>query len=342
MSCPRLIVELPKVELHLHIEGTLEPQMMWDLANKHRITLPFESVDAIAKAYQFSDLQSFLDLYYQGADVLRDEDDFYALMWAYFLRCKADNVVHTEVMFDPQTHTARGIPYSVFMNGFKRAITQAKNELGISCYLILSFLRHLSEEDAFQTLEQASPYYSDIMAVGLDSAEQGNPPTKFTKVFEKARALGFKCVAHAGEEGPPSYVWQALTYLKVDRIDHGVRSLEDNKLMAYLRQHKIPLTVCPLSNLKLKVINDMSEHPILFLLKEGLVVTVNADDPSYFGGYMNDNLLALEQSLGMLPNQLVALIKNSFTGSFLPDADKVKWLNKIDHVVERQSALAAL
>lgn len=338
MSCSRLIANLPKVELHLHIEGTLEPQMMWDLANKHQIALPFESVDAITQAYQFDDLQSFLDLYYQGADVLRDEDDFYALMWAYFVRCKADNVVHTEVMFDPQTHTARGIPYSVFMSGFKRAITQAKEQLGISCYLILSFLRHLSEADAFETLEQARPHYQDITAIGLDSAEQGNPPTKFTRVFDKARALGFKCVAHAGEEGPASYVWQALTYLKVDRIDHGVRSLEDNKLMAYLSQHQIPLTVCPLSNLKLKVIKDMSEHPILFLLKEGLLVTVNADDPSYFGGYMNDNLIALENSLGMNSQQLVTLVKNSFIGSFLPEPEKAQWLEEIDKMAAHAEA----
>ena len=332
MSCSKLINGLPKAELHLHIEGTLEPQMMWDLANKHKITLPFKNVEAIAQAYQFNNLQSFLDLYYQGADVLRDEEDFYALMWAYFLRCKNDNVVHTEIMFDPQTHTARGIPYSVFMNGFRRAIAQAKAELNISCYLILSFLRHLSEIEAFATLEQARSYYSDITAIGLDSAELGNPPTKFTAVFEKARALGFKCVAHAGEEGPPAYVWQALTDLKVDRIDHGVRSLEDAKLITYLRQHKVPLTVCPLSNLKLKVVSDMNQHPILLLLKEEVIVTVNADDPSYFGGYMNANLTAVEQSLGMQNEQLIRLIKNSFRGSFLPEAEKISWLNKIDQL----------
>ena len=330
MSSGSLLDALPKAELHLHIEGTLEPQMMWDLAQKHQVTLPFDSVEAIAAAYQFDDLQSFLDLYYQGADVLRDEDDFCALMWAYFLRCKNDNVVHTEIMFDPQTHTQRGIAYSVFMNGFKKAIARANQELGITCCLILSFLRHLSEQDAFDTLEQARPYYDDITAVGLDSSELGNPPSKFTRVFEKARSLGFKCVAHAGEEGPPDYVWQALTHLNVERIDHGVRSLEHNKLMAYLRQHKIPLTICPLSNLKLKVINDMSEHPILFLLEEGLVVTVNADDPSYFGGYLNDNYATLSKSLRMSDEQLIQLVKNSFIASFLPDNAKQKWLETID------------
>lgn len=330
MTIQALIAALPKVELHLHIEGTLEPQMMWDLAQKHQIALPYDSVDAIAQAYQFSDLQSFLDLYYQGADVLRDEDDFFALMWAYLLRCKEDNVVHTEIMFDPQTHTHRGVGFDVFMPGFIKAIARAKEELGISVYLIMSYLRHLSEDDALQTLEQAENYYSHITAVGLDSSEVGNPPEKFTRVFERSRALGFKCVAHAGEEGPPEYIWSALDVLKVDRIDHGVRSAEDPKLMSRLIESKMPLTVCPLSNLKLCVVDDMAQHNILSLLDAGVTATVNSDDPSYFGGYMNDNFHALEQALGMNETQLKQLAKNSFAASFLSLSEKQKWIDIID------------
>ncbi|GLR70262.1 adenosine deaminase [Agaribacter marinus] len=336
MADIKLLASLPKAELHLHIEGTLEPTLMWALAKKHGITLPYNSVDDIAKAYQFDDLQSFLDLYYQGANVLRDEDDFFQLMWAYLLRCKEDNVVHTEMMIDPQTHTSRGIGFDVFMTGFTRAIEKAKNELGISCYLILSFLRHLSEEDAIETLAQANDYYEDFIAVGLDSSELGNPPEKFVNVFEQARALGFKCVAHAGEEGPPEYVWQALELLKVDRIDHGVRSAEDPKLMTHLAAQKIPLTVCPQSNLKLRVVNDMAEHNILKLLDEGLLVTVNSDDPSYFGGYMNDNFVALNDALSMSDAQMIKLAKHSFDGSFLPETIKQQWLSHIDDVVSNR------
>ena len=330
MTIQALIAALPIVELHLHIEGTLEPQMMWDLAQKHQIALPYDSVDAIAQAYQFSDLQSFLDLYYQGADVLRDEDDFFALMWAYLLRCKEDNVVHTEIMFDPQTHTHRGVGFDVFMPGFIKAIARAKEELGISVYLIMSYLRHLSEDDALQTLEQAENYYSHITAVGLDSSEVGNPPEKFTRVFERSRALGFKCVAHAGEEGPPEYIWSALDVLKVDRIDHGVRSAEDPTLMSRLIESNMPLTVCPLSNLKLCVVDDMAHHNILSLLDAGVTATVNSDDPSYFGGYMNDNFHALEQALGMNETQLKQLAKNSFAASFLSLSEKQKWIDIID------------
>jgi adenosine deaminase len=302
---------------------------MWDLAKKHGIHLPFANAKAIADAYEFDSLQSFLDLYYQGADVLRDEDDFFALMWAYLLKCKAQNIVHTEIMFDPQTHTERGIDYAVFMSGFARAIDKAKAELNISVYLILSFLRHLSEESAFETLEQAKPYYSMITAIGLDSSELGNPPAKFQQVFAKAKSLGFKLVAHAGEEGPPSYVWEALKLLKVDRIDHGVRSIEDPELMAHLKRHKIPLTVCPLSNLKLCVVNDMSEHNILELLDEGLMVTVNSDDPSYFGGYLNQNYVAIADKLPLTQASLLQLVRNSVTASFLPDQDKAELLLKI-------------
>lgn len=331
----QLVRALPKAELHLHIEGSLEPQLMWDLAQKHDIALPFSSVEAIQAAYQFDDLQSFLDLYYQGADVLRDEDDFFELMWAYLRKCHEQNVVHTEVMFDPQTHTERGIGYAVFMAGFARAIEKAKVELGISVYLILSFLRHLSEQSAIETLLQASPYYSMISAVGLDSSELGNPPSKFQRVFEQAKGLGFKLVAHAGEEGPPDYVWEAIRLLKVDRIDHGVRSSEDPALMAYLLAHKIPLTVCPLSNLQLCVVNDLAQHNILELLNDGLMVTVNSDDPSYFGGYLQENFEAIAEKLPVSEKAIVQLISNSFSASFLPETQKQKWLNRIKQLADK-------
>ncbi len=324
-----LIYTLPKAELHVHIEGTLEPQLMWDLAQKHDVILPFDNVASIAAAYEFDNLQSFLDLYYQGANVLLDEDDFYQLMWAYLTKCAEQHVVHTEIMFDPQTHTERGIDFSVFMVGFARAIEQAKAQLGISVYLIMSFLRHLDEASAIDTLVAAKPYYSMIKAVGLDSSELGNPPEKFKKVFAQAKALGFKLVAHAGEEGPPEYIWQALQILNVDRIDHGVRSQEDPVLMEYLRDKQIPLTVCPLSNVKLCVVDDLVEHNILALSAQGLLVTVNSDDPSYFGGYMNENFIALLDKLNLTRAEIVQLISNSLQASFLPEADKREWIEKI-------------
>jgi adenosine deaminase len=324
-----LIHTLPKAELHVHIEGTLEPQLMWDLAQKHDVILPYDNVASIAAAYEFDNLQSFLDLYYQGANVLLDEDDFYQLMWAYLSKCAEQNVVHTEIMFDPQTHTQRGIEYSVFMAGFARAIEQAKVQYGISVYLILSFLRHCDEASAIETLVAAKPYYSMIKAVGLDSSELGNPPEKFTKVFAQAKTLGFKLVAHAGEEGPPEYIWQALQILNVDRIDHGVRSQEDPVLMDYLRDKQIPLTVCPLSNVKLCVVDDLLEHNILALLAQGLLVTVNSDDPSYFGGYINENFIALLDKLNLTRAEIVQLISNSLQASFLPEADKREWIEKI-------------
>jgi adenosine deaminase len=330
----QLIQQLPKAELHLHIEGTLEPELMWSLAKKHNIVLPFSSVEDIQKAYQFNNLQSFLDLYYQGADVLRDEDDFFELMWAYLCKCNEQNIVHTEIMFDPQTHTQRGITYDVFMPGFAKAIDKAKIELGISVYLILSFLRHLSEDSAIATLQEARPYYSMLTAVGLDSAELNNPPSKFERVFASAASLGFKLVAHAGEEGPPEYVWEAINLLKVDRIDHGVRSIEDPKLMAYLKQHQVPLTVCPLSNLKLCVVDDMSEHNIVGLLNDGLRVMVNSDDPSYFGGYLNENFYALVDKLSLSEQEIVKLISNSISASFLPEQQKQEWLTCIQHICQ--------
>ena len=324
-SLKELIQALPKAELHVHIEGTLEPQLMWDLAQKHHIPLPFANVEAITAAYEFDNLQSFLDLYYQGANVLLDEDDFYQLMWAYLSKCAEQNVVHTEIMFDPQTHTQRGIDYPVFMAGFARAIAQAKTRYGISVYLILSFLRHLDEASAIETLAAAKPYYSMIKAVGLDSSELGNPPEKFTQVFAQAKALGFKLVAHAGEEGPPAYIWGALNDLHVDRIDHGVRSQEDPVLMEYLRDKQIPLTVCPLSNVKLCVVDDLAEHNILSLLEQGLLVTVNSDDPSYFGGYMNENFIGLNDTLSLTETTVKQLVANSFTASFLSETEKQTW-----------------
>ncbi len=328
MSLSALIARLPKAELHLHIEGSLTPQRMWMLANKHGISLPFASVDDIAAAYQFEDLQSFLDLYYQGADVLREDEDFYLLMQDYLQACQRDNIVHTEIMFDPQTHTQRGVGFEVFMPGFLRAINEARNA-GISVKLIMSFLRHLSEDNAFATLEAATPYYDVIDAVGLDSSELGHPPEKFERVFAKARDIGFKCVAHAGEEGPPDYIWQAINLLNVDRIDHGVRCQEDEDLMQLLIARQIPLTVCPLSNLKLCVVDNMAQHNILDLLDKGLLVTVNADDPTYFGGFLNDNFEALDEALGLSEKQLRQLVANSFTASFMEDTEKQRWIDTV-------------
>ncbi|MEP1382651.1 MAG: adenosine deaminase [Paraglaciecola sp.] len=324
------VLTQPKVELHLHIEGSLEPELMMELAVKHGVKLPYQSINEVKEAYNFQDLQSFLDLYYFGASVLIDEDDFYQLMWRYLCQCKADNVVHAEIMFDPQTHTERGIDFSVFMAGFKRAINQAKQEWGQSCLLIMSFLRHLSEESAIETLNAATPYLSDITAVGLDSAEMGNPPEKFSTVFEMAKKLGLKRVAHAGEEGPPAYIWGALKTLDVHRIDHGVRSIEDPDLITFLVNSQHPLTVCPLSNTKLKVFEHMHQHNILTLLDLGLLVTVNADDPSYFGGYLNDNYHVLIDHLPINKEQLLALLKNGFKASFLPEEDIKSWMLKLD------------
>lgn len=329
MSLTPLLNALPKAELHLHIEGTLSPALMWELADKHQVSLPYKSESEIVAAYQFDSLQSFLDLYYQGADVLRDEDDFYRLMWEYLKSCHQQRIVHTEVMFDPQTHTGRGIGFDIFMPGLLRAARDAKQEWGISCYFICSFLRHLSEQAAFETLDAAAPWYADITAFGLDSSELGHPPEKFARVFERVKALGFSIVAHAGEEGPPEYIWQAIELLQVDRIDHGVRCQEDPRLLALIKARQLPLTVCPLSNLKLCVYDDLANHNILALLEEGLLVTVNSDDPTYFGGFLNDNFIALEQALNMNEQQLRQLIVNGFKASFLPAADKQYWIDQV-------------
>jgi len=302
---------LPKAELHLHLEGSLEPELLFSLAERNKIALPWSDVDALRSAYAFGNLQEFLDLYYRGADVLRTEQDFYDLTWAYLQKCEEQNVVHTEPFFDPQTHTDRGVPFEVAMRGISDALADGRELLGISSGLILSFLRHLPEEAAFKTLEQAMPFRDAFFAVGLDSSEVGHPPSKFERVFAKARAEGFLAVAHAGEEGPPEYVWEALDLLKVSRIDHGVRAAEDPRLIARLIEEQIPLTVCPLSNTKLRVFDDMSQHNILELLEQGVKVTVNSDDPAYFGGYVTENFMALHDSLGMTEQQARRLVQNS-------------------------------
>lgn len=329
MNQLELIRALPKAELHVHIEGTFEPELMFAIAQRNNIAIPYQSVEEVKEAYNFHNLQSFLDIYYAGANVLVHEQDFYDLAWAYFEKCAEDQVVHTEMFFDPQTHTDRGIAFATVINGLQRACDDAQSKLGISSRLIMCFLRHLSEEAAFVTLEQALPYKEQIIAVGLDSSEVGHPPAKFARVFAKAREYGFLVVAHAGEEGPPEYIWEALDLLKVNRIDHGVRSEEDPALMQRLIQNEMPLTVCPLSNLKLCVVQDMRQHNIRRLLQQGVKVTVNSDDPSYFGGYMNDNFIAITEALDLNADELKQLAINSFEASFLPAAQKQAWIEKI-------------
>ena len=312
-----LIQKLPKAELHLHIEGTLEPELMFKLAKKNNINISYKTIEEVKNAYNFTSLQSFLDIYYAGANVLIQEQDFFDLTWEYLLKCKEQNIVHTEIMFDPQTHTSRGIEFKTVINGITKAMHKAKKELDISSFLIMSFLRHLSKEEAFKTLKEANSFKDKIIAVGLDSSEIGNPPSKFQEVFEEAKKEGYKLVAHAGEEGDCSYIWEALDLLHVQRVDHGIRCDEDKKLVNYLKEKKIPLTVCPLSNVKLKAVKDMKHHNILKLLKEGLQVTVNSDDPAYFGGYLNENYEALAESLCMSEEDVTQLVANSFKASFL-------------------------
>jgi adenosine deaminase len=313
---------LPKIELHLHIEGSLEPELMFELARRNKIDIPFKSADEVRAAYEFSNLQSFLDIYYQGANVLVEEQDFFDLCWAYLLRCKQDNVQHTEIFFDPQTHTDRGIAFDTVIAGLHRALEQGNSELGISSELILCFLRHLDEESAFATLQQALPYRDRIIAVGLDSAEAGNPPEKFQRVFAAALEAGFKTVAHAGEEGPASYIRDAISLLGVSRIDHGVRCVEDPQLVQQLVASRMPLTVCPLSNVKLRVFEDMQQHNIVELLRQGLCVTVNSDDPAYFGGYMNDNFLALAAAHSLSRAEIARFSQNAIEASFADNARK--------------------
>ncbi len=331
------IAELPKAELHLHIEGSLEPEMMFELARRNGVALPYASVEALRAAYDFSDLQSFLDLYYAGAAVLKTERDFYDLTAAYVRRARADGVRHAEIFFDPQTHTARAVPMAALFAGIAGALREAKAEDGFSSRMILCFLRHLSEEQAFAALDAAlalDQSYDDLwVGVGLDSGEVGNPPEKFARVFGKARELGFRCVAHAGEEGPPSYIWGALDALHAERIDHGVRAEEDPALMARLAAEKTPLTVCPLSNLKLRVVSDLRQHNLARLLGAGLCVTINSDDPAYFGGYVNANFSAAATALDLDKAALAQLAQNSFTASFATEAEKQAWRAELnDHL----------
>ena len=323
------IRRVPKAELHLHIEGTLEPEMVFELARKHHVSLPHSSVEALRRAYCFTDLQSFLDVYYQGANVLRDADDFHALSAAYLRRAHADGVVHAEVFFDPQTHTARGVPFEAIISGIHGALAEGQQTLGITHRLILCFLRHLSAADAMATLEQALPHAGAIAAVGLDSSEAGHPPAKFAAVFARARSAGLLTVAHAGEEGPPEYVSEALDLLQVKRVDHGVRSEQDPALLVRLARARVPLTVCPLSNVRLRVFERMEDHNLKRLLQRGLCVTVNSDDPAYFGGYIADNYLAVYRALDLSRADIVQLASNSFEASFLPQAEKDTWLRKI-------------
>lgn len=324
--------KLPKVELHLHLEGSLEPELMFELAKRNKVSLPFDSVEQLRQAYEFSNLQEFLDIYYQGANVLLLEDDFYDLTWAYLKKCHEQNVLHVEPFFDPQTHTDRGVSFATVVYGISRALKDAEVQLGITSKLIMCFLRHLSEEEAFATLSQAEPFLNLIIGVGLDSSEQGQPPEKFSRVFKKARELGLLTVAHAGEEGPAEYVWAAINDLNVSRIDHGVRSTEDIKLMQYLIETRLPLTVCPLSNIKLCVFDDMSQHNILDMLEQGVCVTVNSDDPAYFGGYMTENFVALSESLDLTKEQAKRLAINSVEASFANQPRKQQILNLIELV----------
>ncbi len=327
---PDLLRTMPKAELHIHIEGSLEPELIFALAQRNNITIPYSSVAELRQAYAFTNLQSFLDIYYAGASVLLKEQDFYDMASAYFVRAAADNVIHAELFFDPQTHTARGVSMDVVINGLHRACVDAQAELGVNGSLIMCFLRHLSEQEAFETLEQALPYRDKIIGIGLDSGEVGNPPEKFARVFARCRELGFHLVAHAGEEGPPAYVWTALDVLKVERIDHGVQSSKDAALLQRLATDRIALTVCPLSNLKLCVFPDLASHNIKHLLDTGLAVTVNSDDPAYFGGYMNDNFTQTFAATGLQAQQAYTLARNSFEASFIDASAKRRYIDQLD------------
>lgn len=329
MNRTELINKLPKAELHLHIEGSFEPELMFEIARRNNLNIRFKSVDEVKRAYNFHNLQSFLDIYYEGAGVLLHERDFYDLTYAYLKRCQEDRVVHTEIFFDPQTHTDRGVPFATVFNGIHNALTDAEKEWGITSHMIMCFLRHLSEEAAFKTLEESLPFKKHIIGVGLDSGEVGHPPSKFTRVFEAAMKEGYLTVAHAGEEGPPSYIWEAMDLLKVKRIDHGVRALEDDALMERIVKEKMALTVCPLSNLKLKVFNKLSDHNLKKLLQRGVKVTINSDDPAYFGGYANQNYLETAEALDLSAEELKTLAINSFEASFLSPAQKQKWIAEI-------------
>ena len=325
----KIIQGIPKAELHLHIEGSFEPELMFKIAKRNNITLAYDSIASLKEAYKFNNLQEFLDLYYIGAQVLIHEQDFYDLTWAYLTKVHSQNVVHVEVFFDPQTHTDRGISFEVVFNGIFKALEKAKEELNISYQLIMSYLRHLSEDEAFKTLESSLPYKQHIHGVGLDSSEMGNPPSKFSKVFKASADQGYKLVAHAGEEGPSTYIWEALDLLKIVRIDHGNRCLDDEALVERLLKEKIALTLCPLSNVALKVIQKMEEHPVAKMLDKGLIATIHSDDPAYFGGYMNENYYETAKALNLNKSQLMQLAINAFEASWLSTARKEEHINQV-------------
>ena len=327
---PELLCAMPKAELHLHIEGSLEPELMFELARRNQVRLPHADVAAVRTAYAFTNLQSFLDIYYAGASVLQQPQDFYDLAWAYFERAAADHVVHAEIFFDPQTHTQRRVSMRTVVSGLHRACEDARAKWGMDAQLIMCFLRHLSEDEAFETLEQAMPFRDQIVGVGLDSSEVGHPPEKFVRVFARARQLGFRCVAHAGEEGPPAYIWSALDGLHAERIDHGVQATQDAALMQRLAQERTPLTVCPLSNIKLCVFPDLAAHNLPALLDAGLCASVHSDDPAYFGGYINENFLQTFAALPLTATHAYQLARNSFEASFVPEAQKQAWVAQLD------------
>ncbi len=329
MNIVDFIKKTPKTELHLHIEGTLEPELMFELAKKNNIRIPYNNVNEVRAAYNFDNLDSFLKIFYQSSKVLVKEKDFFDLTWAYVLKCKENNVVHTEVFFDPQTHLSRGVNFNEVINGIYNAFQQANKEFGLTYKIIMCFLRHLDEESGFKVLDQALAHKDKIVGVGLDSSEVGNPPRKFEKLFQKATKNGFLTVAHAGEEGPPEYIWEAINLLKVKRIDHGVQCLNDKKLVTMLRDSQMPLTVCPLSNIKLKVFKKLEEHNLKKMLDKKLMVMINSDDPAYFGGYINKNLIDIQSALNLSENDIRTLIINSFKSSFLQEEEKKKWISEI-------------
>ncbi len=330
-SLEKYISNIPKTELHLHIEGSFEPELMFKIARRNNINIRFKTVEELRQAYQFGNLQDFLDIYYDGANVLIHEQDFYDLTMAYFRKCKENNVVHTEIFADPQTHLSRGVKMETIINGITRAREDAERELGISSYLIICFLRHLDEDSAIETLEEALNYKNEIIGVGLDSSEVGNHPEKFKRVFARAKEEDFRLVAHAGEEGSSEYIWGALRELNVSRIDHGIRCMNDEGLIDYLAENQVPLTVCPLSNLKLQVVKNLSHHPLKEMLNNGLLAMINSDDPAYFGGYVNENFLQTAEALNLSEEDILQLAKNSFKASFLPEEEKEKWLVELDN-----------
>ena len=324
------IKKTPKTELHLHIEGSLEPELMFKLSKRNKIQIPFKSVEEVRSAYNFTNLDSFLKIYYEGSNVLITEEDFFELTWEYILRCKQDNIVHTEIFFDPQSHLPRGVRFEIIINGIYKALKKAEKDFGITSKIIMCFLRHLDEDSCFGVLKEACNHKDKIIGVGLDSSEKGNPPTKFKKLFENAIKEGFLTVAHAGEEGPPEYIWDSLDQLKVKRIDHGVQCLKDEKLVDKLKDSQIPLTVCPLSNVKLCVFDKLENHNLKLMLDKGLRVMVNSDDPAYFGGYLNQNLIETSKALDLKLEDVKKLIRNSFESSFLDEETKKDWLTRIN------------